>query len=236
MTSSCIPACSRPQRNVDICSASVEEWRDQREHFAGPLCHAHVRGSWEHCEVARSAGVRTAPARQAAVRSHGRQRSAGSVPAVTATRRSSPETRAPFSRSGPRTFSRREVRGVWGHRVVGFAHRLKVGRRRRYGRRQVARSPGPAGGGGPAEAAAISLPTRAGAPGRCDRVRDEAAEAKPEEVGLSDAQMIEQRYNVTSQRLDRHLAVCVGSVPMALKLHRDHLPARRKGFEQRPGN
>src|SRR5215813_11747139 len=31
--------------------ARVEERRDQREYFAGPPCHADVRGSGEHCEL-----------------------------------------------------------------------------------------------------------------------------------------------------------------------------------------
>jgi hypothetical protein len=55
-----------------------------------------------------------------------------------------------------------------------------------------------------------------------------------EEIGLGDPQMVQQRDNVTGQRLDRHRTVSVGGVPVALQLHRDHLPARRKGFEQRP--
>jgi len=40
--------------------------------------------------------------------------------------------------------------------------------------------------------------------------------------------------DVTGQRLDRHRAAGVGGVPVALEFHRDHLPARREGFEQRP--
>jgi hypothetical protein len=77
----------------------------------------------------------------------------------------------------------------------------------------VARSPGPAGGG------------RA----ERDRVRDEAAEAEAEEIGRGDPQMVEQRDDVTGQRLDRHGAAGVGGVPVALEFRRDHLPARREG-------
>ncbi len=39
------------RRVHDRRSAGVEERRDQREHFAGPLCHADVRGRGEHCEL-----------------------------------------------------------------------------------------------------------------------------------------------------------------------------------------
>ena len=67
-----------------------------------------------------------------------------------------------------------------------------------------------------------------------DRVRDQTAEAETEQIGLGDPQMVEQRDDVTGQRLDRHRAVGVGGVPVALEFHRDHLPARREGFEQRP--
>ena len=63
--------------------------------------------------------------------------------------------------------------------------------------------------------------------------RDQATEAETEQIGLGDPQMVEQRDNVTGQRLDRHRAVSVGGVPVALELHRDHVPPRRKGFEQR---
>ena len=66
-----------------------------------------------------------------------------------------------------------------------------------------------------------------------DRARDQAAEAEAEQIGLGDSQMVEQRDDVTGQRLDRR-AAGVGGVPVALELHRDHLPARREGFEQRP--
>ena len=48
------PTCvgSRNWRCVhDRRSARVEEWCDQREHFAGPLHHADVRGPGEHCEL-----------------------------------------------------------------------------------------------------------------------------------------------------------------------------------------
>jgi hypothetical protein len=67
-----------------------------------------------------------------------------------------------------------------------------------------------------------------------DRVRDETAEAETEQIGVGDPQMVEQRDDVTGQRLDGHRAVGVGGVPVALELYRDHLPSRRKGFEQRP--
>ena len=124
-----------------------------------------------------------------------------------------------------------EVRGVGSDRVVGVAHRLEVGRRRHAvvvewralpARRAVGVRRGDdqlADPGGRAER---------------DRVRDETAEAEAEEIGLGDPQMVEQRDDVTGQRLDRHRAVGVGGVPVALELHRDHLPARRQGFEQRP--
>jgi hypothetical protein len=61
-----------------------------------------------------------------------------------------------------------------------------------------------------------------------------SAEAEAEQIGLGNAQMVQQRDDVTSQRLDRHRAAGVGSVPVALELHRDHLPARRERLEQRP--
>jgi len=32
-------------------SASVEERRDQRQHLAGPTCHADMRGPGKHCEL-----------------------------------------------------------------------------------------------------------------------------------------------------------------------------------------
>jgi hypothetical protein len=80
--------------------------------------------------------------------------------------------------------------------------------------------------------ATISLPTRAGT--ERDRVRDETAEAEAEQIGLGDPQMVQQRDDVTGQRLDRHRAAGVGGVPAALQLHRDDLPARRERFEQRP--
>src|SRR5258706_28640 len=57
-------------------------------------------------------------------------------------------------------------------------------------------------------------------PGGCakrDRVRHETAEAEAEEIGLGDPEMVEQRDNVTAQRLDRHRAVTVGGVPVALE-------------------
>ena len=73
-----------------------------------------------------------------------------------------------------------------------------------------------------------------GGRGERDRARDETAEAEAEQIGLGDPPMIEQRDNVTGQRLDRHRTAGVGGVPVALQLHRDHLPARRKGLEQRP--
>ena len=139
-----------------------------------------------------------------------------------------PGTRAPWSTSWPRT--RRSAR-IGSDRVVGVAHRLEVGRRRHAvvvewralpARRAVGIRRGDdqlADPGGRAER---------------DRVRDETAEAETEQIGLGDPQMVEQRDDVTGQRLDRHRAVGVGGVPVALELHRDHLPARRKGFEQRP--
>jgi hypothetical protein len=74
-------------------------------------------------------------------------------------------------------------------------------------------------------------------PGGCaerDRARDQAAEAEAEQIGLGDPQLVQQRDDVPGQRLDRHRAAGVGGVPVALELHRDHLPARRKGLEQRP--
>ena len=45
---------------------------------------------------------------------------------------------------------------------------------------------------------------------------------------------MEERDDVTGQRLDRHRTIGIRSAPVALELHRDHLAARRKGFEQRP--
>ena len=39
------------RRVHDLCSARVEKRRDQREHFAGPPCHADVRGPGEHGEL-----------------------------------------------------------------------------------------------------------------------------------------------------------------------------------------
>jgi len=61
-----------------------------------------------------------------------------------------------------------------------------------------------------------------------------SAEAEAEQIRLVDLQMVEQRDDVTGQRLDRHRAAGVGGVPVALQFHRDHLPAHRQGFEQRP--
>jgi len=61
-----------------------------------------------------------------------------------------------------------------------------------------------------------------------------SAEAEAEQIRLVDLQMVEQRDDVTGQRLDRHRAAGVGGLPVALQLHRDHLPARLKGLEQRP--
>jgi len=46
--------------------------------------------------------------------------------------------------------------------------------------------------------------------------------------------MVEQRDDGTGDRLDRHRAAGAAGVPMAPELHRDHLPARRQGSDQRP--
>src|SRR5262249_26550028 len=70
--------------------------------------------------------------------------------------------------------------------------------------------------------------------GERHRVRDQAAQAEAEQVGLGDAQAIKQRDHVTGQRVDRHRTVGVGGVPMALELDRYHVPARRERAEQRP--
>ena len=67
-----------------------------------------------------------------------------------------------------------------------------------------------------------------------DRVRDQAAQAEAEQIGLGDPQMVKQRDDVIGQCLDRHRAAGVGGVPVALELDRDHLPARRERLEQRP--
>jgi len=93
----------------------------------------------------------------------------------------------------------------------------------------VARSPGPAG----VRRGHDQLADPGGRAER-DRVRDQAAEAETEQVGPGDSQMIQQRDDVTGQRLDRHRAAGVGGVPVPLELGRDHLPGRREGFEQRP--
>jgi hypothetical protein len=45
---------------------------------------------------------------------------------------------------------------------------------------------------------------------------DQAAEAETEQIGLGNAQMVQQRDDVTGQRLDRHRAAGVGGVPMPL--------------------
>ena len=65
------------------------------------------------------------------------------------------------------------------------------------------------------------------------RARDETAETETEEIGLCDPQVVEQRDDIVGERVDRHRTVGVGGVPVALELHRDHLPTRSKGFEQR---
>jgi hypothetical protein len=69
--------------------------------------------------------------------------------------------------------------------------------------------------------------------GRAERhsTCDETAKTEAEQIGLSDSQMIQQRDDVADQRLDRHRAAGVSGVPVVLELHRDHLPARREGFE-----
>ena len=124
-----------------------------------------------------------------------------------------------------------EVRGIRSNRIVGVAPRLEVSRRRQ-----------------PVIAGWRALPARravgirrgddqlADPGGRAerDRERDQTAEAQAEQIGLGDPQVIEQRNDVTGQRPDRHRAAGVGGAPVALELHRDHLPARRQGLEQRP--
>src|SRR5262249_57738855 len=67
-----------------------------------------------------------------------------------------------------------------------------------------------------------------------ETVLKKTGESETEEIGPGEPQMVEQRDDVTGQRLDGHRAAGVGGVPVALEPHRDHLPARRQGVEQRP--
>ena len=96
---------------------------------------------------------------------------------------------------------------------------------------------GGTGGIGRATAAGLAaLGARVGITGR-DKARTQAAATGiVRESGnpAVDAFAAEQRNDVTGQRLDRHRAAGVGGAPVALELHRDHLPARRQGLEQRP--
>lgn len=62
-----------------------------------------------------------------------------------------------------------------------------------------------------------------------DRARDETAEVEAKEIGLGDAELVEQGDHVTGQRVDCHRAVGVGGATVALAFHRDYLSARRKG-------
>jgi hypothetical protein len=124
-----------------------------------------------------------------------------------------------------------EVRGIGSDRLVGVAPRLEVGRRRQAALVEWRAHPA---------RRAVSVrrsDDQLAGPGRRaerDRASDQAAEAETEQIGLGDPQMIQQRNDVTGQRLDRHRPTGIGGVPVALELHRDHLPARRKGSEQRP--
>jgi hypothetical protein len=95
----------------------------------------------------------------------------------------------------------------------------------------VARFRGPVGGGVRRGGDQLANPGRRT---ERDRAGDETTQAETEQVGLLDPQLVEQRDDVTGLRLDRHRAAGVGGVPVALELNRDHLPARREGFEQRP--
>ena len=59
LLTTCVPAHIWPTRGRSgngrrvhaLGSAPVEERCNQREHFAGPQCHADVRGLGEHCEL-----------------------------------------------------------------------------------------------------------------------------------------------------------------------------------------
>jgi hypothetical protein len=93
------------------------------------------------------------------------------------------------------------MRGVGRDRVVGVAPRLEVGRRRHpvvaeWRPFAALRAVGVRRGGD-------QLADPGGRAER-DRTRDETAEAETEQIGLGDPQLVEQRDNVTGQRLDRH--------------------------------
>ena len=123
------------------------------------------------------------------------------------------------------------MRGIGSDRVVGVAHRLEVGRRRHAVVVEWRALPARRAVGVRRGDDQLADPARGT---ERDRVRDETAEAETEEIGLGDPQMVEQRDDIVGERLDRHRTVGVGGVPVALELHRDQLPTRSKGFEQRP--
>src|SRR4029078_11586564 len=91
-----------------------------------------------------------------------------------------------------------EMRGVGSDRVVGVAHLLEVGRRRHTLIVQWRALPTRRGGGGGRGDNQLADP---GWRAERDRVRDQAAEAETEQIGLGDPQLVKQRDDVPGHAL-----------------------------------